>query len=161
MHKKISSRLAIEIIFLFAVLLGGYTLISSEIPEKDSVSKSAVIVKKNKTINVSDDSCKIRAYEGEVRIHGWYASNESGWLFVVSDEDIKNLPNYDETEEYKLKNKKIRLVDATPQMEKKLKLTSEKKPQTITITGYVSRCEGIPLASIKYKDGIFRKFLNM
>jgi hypothetical protein len=158
MHKKISSRLALEIILLLAIMVGGYTLIKYQQLNYLSMPTSITI---NSKPNVSNDSCKVHAYEGEAKIRGWYLNDGNEWLLVVSDEDMEKLPNYDGTEEYKLKNQKIKLIDATSQIENKLRLTSEKKPQSITITGYAMRCDGVPLASIDYKKGMFRKYMNI
>lgn len=161
MHKKISGRLAIEVILLLSILVGGYALIGSGMLDSNNGAKSSVSAKADKVADNVDNSCKAHAYEGEAKIRGWYVNDGNDWLLVVSDEDMQKLPNYDGTEEYKLKNKKIKLIDATSQIEKKLKLTSEKKPQVITITGYVMRCGGVPLASIEYKEGIFKKYMDI
>lgn len=160
MHKKISGRLAIEIIFLLAVLVGGVTIIKTNLLTFDSYNFSAAPVKKS----TQTEDCKIHAYKGEAEISGWYIELKEGeWLFAVSDKDIEKLPKYDGTEEYKTRNKQIKLVDVPSAVEKNLLKTSEKKPQTLTITGYATRCDGIPLAfaSLEYKDGIFKKYLNM
>lgn len=162
MHKKISGRLAIEIIFLLAVLVGGITIIKTDLLDFDSYNLSAVPAKKSASIE--KENCRIHAYKGEAKISGWYVESEKGeWLFAVSDKDMEKLPKYDGTEEYKTKNKQIKLVDVPSAVEKNLLKTSEKKPQTITITGYATRCDGMPLAfaSLEYKDGIFKKYLGM
>jgi hypothetical protein len=166
MHKKISSRLAIEIIALLAILVGGYALIGSGIFGEGEISNIGTIspmpTKNSREVAVkNNNSCKTHFYKGEAEISGWYVNTDDEWFLVVSDVDIEKLPKYDGTEEYKLKNKKIKLVDVTSQIEKKLKLTSEKKPATITITGYMTRCEGVPLASLEYKENIFKKYLNI
>jgi hypothetical protein len=161
MHKKISGRLAIEIVLFLSILVGGYALIGSRIFEDQNYTSYVALSGKNVKPSVTvSSSCKTHAYKGEAKVHGWYVSSGNEWLLNVSDEDIKNLPNYDGTDEFKTKNKQIKLVDVTPAVEKKLKSTSEKNPQVFTITGYVSRCESVPLASLDYKDGIFKKFLN-
>jgi len=161
MHRKISGRLAIEVILLLSILVGGYALIGSGMLDSNSGVKNSAPTKAGKVADTADNSCKTHAYEGEAKIRGWYVNDGNDWLLVVSDEDMGKLPNYDGTEEYRLKNKKIKLVDVTSQIEKKLKLTSEKKPQTVTITGYVIRCGGVPLASIEYKEGIFKKYMDI
>jgi hypothetical protein len=159
MHKQISSRLAIEIIFLLALIVGWVTVIKSDMP--DAVYLGGKTVANDKYTAKINTPCKIHAYRGETKIHGWYVNSGSDWLLVISDEDIQNLPNYDGTETFKTKNKTIKLVDVTPAMEKKLIKTSEKNPQIIKITGFATRCKGVPLASIEYKDGIFRPYLNI
>jgi hypothetical protein len=161
MHNKISGRLALEIIFLLSFLVGSYAIIGSGILwPSDNVQNVPSIKAENKAI-ASDNSCRTHAFEGEAKIHGWYVNEENDWILVISDEDMKNLPNYDGSEEYKLKNKRIKLVDADSSIEKKLRATSEKKPMTIKITGYAIPCDGIPLATIDYKEGIFKKFMNI
>jgi len=162
MHKKISSRLAIGVVALVAILFGMAILVKSGFFEKNydfNVNNTPLAKEdKNKEEKIS---CKDRYYKGEAEINGWYLDSEEGWLLVVSDDDMEKLPRFDGTEEYKAKNKKIRLVDATSQVEKKLKATSEKKPTKITITGFASKCNGVPLASLEYKEGIFEKYPNM
>lgn len=159
MHREISSRLALEIILLLAILVGGYTII-----KRKSLNEIYIAPAVNKSSNIlntaSNEQCKTHIYEGGAAIHGWYVNSGNDLLIVVADEDIKSLPNYDGTQEYIAKNKQIKLVDLTPALEKKLKQTSENKPQLITITGYAIRCNDIPLASISYKDGVFNKYLN-
>lgn len=167
MHEKISSRLAIGIIAVLTALFGGCILIKSGIFEQnnDLYINNAPIAKVGK-IEEADSAnkenlCKTHSYRGEVEISGWYSDSEDGWLLVVSDDDIEKLPRFDGTEEYKEKNKKIKLVDATSQIEKKIKTTSEEKPVKVKITGFVARCDDVPLASLEYKDGIFKKYLSM
>jgi len=160
MHKKISSRLAIEIVLFFSILVGGYTLLSSGTFEQQNAGNIVVTGKKVAAPAGVANACKTHAYKGEAKVRGWYVNSGGEWFLAISDEDMKNLPNYDGTEEFRIKNKQMKLVDITPALEKKLKSTSEKNPQIVTITGYVSRCEGVPLASLEYKDGIFKKYLN-
>ncbi|HRZ95782.1 MAG TPA: hypothetical protein P5262_04450 [Candidatus Moranbacteria bacterium] len=162
MHKKISGRLAIEIIILLAVLVGGMTIIKTSLLNFGSYGTSISIAPVEKITQAED--CTVHAYKGKAEISGWYVKSEEGeWLFAVSDGDMEKLPKYDGTEEYKTKNKQLKLIDVPSSIEKTLKKTSEKKPQTITITGYATRCEGIPLAfaSLEYQDGIFKKYLNI
>jgi hypothetical protein len=161
MHKKISSRLAVEIVLLLSILVGGYTLIFSGVFEEQTYTNNVALTGKNiKAPAAASDLCTAHVYEGAAEVRGWYIGSGDEWLLAISDEDLKKLPNYDGTEEFKLKNKQVKLVDAAPAVEKKLKSTSEKKPQAITITGYASRCQSVPLVSLKYKDGIFEQFLD-
>jgi hypothetical protein len=160
MHREIPSRLALEIILLLAILTGGYTIIEYQF-FINTATAPLVARNSSKADMNADRSCKTRVYQGEAKIRGWYVKSGNDWLLAVAGEDMKNLPKYDGTEEYTIKNKQIKLVDITPAVEKKLKQTSEAKPQLITITGYAARCSEVPLASIRYKDGIFRKYLNL
>lgn len=161
MQRQISSRLAVEIILFLAILVGWFAITKSDSAENFcTMEKNAAIPVKIKT----KDSCKIHAYKGKATIRGWLTTSSDGeQVFVVSDEDLKSLPEYKETEEYKTKNKQIKLVDMTSALKKKLQKTSEQKPQTVTITGFATRCKGTPLslASIEYENGIFRKYLDM
>lgn len=161
MHRKISSRLALEIILLLAVLVGGFAIIKTSLIKMENYNYASPVSSKKAK---KSEQCRAHAYQGEVKISGWYMKAENDeWVFAVLDDDIAKLPRYDGTEEYKTKNKHIKLVDVTPAMEKNLEKTSEKKPQTITITGYATRCEGTPLAfaSLKYKDGVFKEYLGL
>ena len=160
MHRKISSRLALEIILLLAVLVAGLAIIKTSVFDSENNTTGFFFTKRSEK-KQKNDSCKKHVYMGEAKIKGWYTEIDGEWLFVISDEDLKKLPKYDDTEEYKEKNKQIKLIDVTPEIEKALVKTSEKKPQTITIKGYATRCEGAPsaFASLEYKEGIFREYL--
>lgn len=161
MHRKISSRLALEIILFLAVLVGGFAIVKTSLIKMENYNYASTASSKKAK---ESEQCRVHAYQGEAKISGWYVKSENDeWVFAVSDDDMAKLPKYDGTEEYKTKNRHIKLVDVTPAMEKTLEKTSEKKPQAITITGYATRCEGIPLAfaSLEYKDGIFREYLNL
>jgi hypothetical protein len=92
-------------------------------------------------IETNSQKCQPRAFAGEAKIKGWY----------VADEDLPKLP---------VNENKIQVIDITPDMEKKLKKSTENKPEEITITGFAVPCNDVALASISYKDGIFRPFLK-
>lgn len=96
--------------------------------------------------------CKPRAFAGEANIRGWYTNDGSQKLVQIAKEDLSKLPDEN-------KSDKIRIVDANPDIEKKLEKSTEKKPGEITITGFADLCNGVVLASINYKDGIFRQYM--
>ena len=157
MKKKIPSSIAILIILAIAIVLGasfwtiGKKLETTKMASNPKFSKSA------------EPACAAHAYSGEAKVRGWFADDKKSGkerIFQIIEEDIKLLPKYDGTDEFRKQNSQFKLVDVDLKAEKTLKNASEKKPATVTITGYMQPCDGMRLASLNYKDGIFRNYLN-
>lgn len=146
MNKKIPTAAGF-IIVLIAATAFLIIFLNSYWSYKDAAT--TVIADQTKSKNGSD--CKPRAFAGEANIRGWYANDDSQKLIQIAKEDLPKLPVY--------KNDKIKVVDATPGIEKKLKNSTEKNPGEITITGFADLCNGVALASISYKDGIFHSYM--
>ena len=103
--------------------------------------------------------CETKIYQTEAQISVWYEDVDGEKFLRVADEDLIMLPNYRKTEEFKKKYSLLKLVDADKKLKKKLNNASEKKPKSIIIHGYATRCIGYPLVSLDYKEGIFDYFL--
>jgi len=157
MNKKISTSFAFIVILLVSVLVLFMYWMSIE--KNKSGSK---IIQFNRA-SKGQKKCSIHAYQGESKIRVWKDkeySDENGIACRVAEQDLKELPKYDGTENFKSKNSIVKLVQMTPAIEDKLKNSSEKNPVKIIIKGFATRCDGISLASVEYKDGIFRNYLD-
>lgn len=100
-----------------------------------------------------EDTCSGPQYEGSATIRGWYSYEENyvekEWLFRVVDEDVKKLPLQNITAKYSWFNTKLSVVDASSELEDKLKRATKENPVSITIKGYSAYCEGNPSVSLK------------
>jgi len=147
MNKKIPTAAGFVIVLIAATAFL-IIFLNSYGSYKDAAT--SVIVEQAKPKDGSD--CKPRAFTGEANIKGWYTNDGSQKLIQIAKEDLPKLPVD--------KNDKIKIVDASPDVEKKLEKSTEKKPGEITITGFADPCNGVSLASINYKDGIFRPYMS-
>jgi hypothetical protein len=157
MKKRIPTGIGLAIIFfLAAVVLFAWKNLYQSIAEIENDSiQTQIFMTKNK-------ECKPRAFTGEAKIKGWYVTEDSEKLFQVAKENIGQLPVTNGDPQYGEKDSKLKLVDITPEMEKKLVKSSEENPQSITIKGYALPCEGNrAFASLDYKDGIFKSLLGL
>jgi hypothetical protein len=147
MNKKIPTAAGFVIILIASAIFLSIFLYSYE-----SYKDSAALVTADPGKTKSESNCQPKAYAGEASIKGWYTNDGSQKLIQVAKEDLSKLPLAD--------NDKIKIVDASPNVEKNLKNSTEKKPGQITITGFANMCNGVALASINYKDGIFRSYFK-
>ena len=139
MNKKISSLLAISIIVVFSLFVGLFAWFFG----KDINISTA-------PINASE-KCKVRAYKGGTNIRVWQVENNGKTSLKVKEEDTAKLP---------VKNSNIlQLIDPTPEIQKELSSSSENTPVEIRISGFADKCSEVFLASLEYKDGIFRPYL--
>jgi hypothetical protein len=106
-------------------------------------------------------TCETKVYQIEAEIHVWYEDVDGEKFLRVVDEDLPKLPNYKDVAVFKAKYANLKLVDADKKLKRRLANATPKKPKTITIHGYATRCVSFPLASINYYDGIFDKFLAL
>jgi hypothetical protein len=166
-NQKIATGFGTAIIIIIAITVGTFVwLYEKDRPIDTGVPAANVSpVKKQKapvppTDEVADwqlvsgdpkDTCTTPTYNGQVQIHGWYSWEEAyvekEWVLRISPEDAKNLPLYDEFSSHKEFNQKLKLTDASKELEDKLKSASWEKPETITIRNYKLYCEGAPLVS--------------
>lgn len=142
MNKQIPSLAAFVI-----VLLAGAVFLVIFLKSYNSYEEVAVPVMQ-KTEKSAE--CKPRAFSGETTIKAWPTDEQEDTLQIAKD-DVSKLP---------LEKDKIKLVDASSSVEKKIRNSSENKPAELTITGFMSLCDGTTLASLNYKDGIFRPYLK-
>jgi len=182
MNRTINSKLAIAIIIFAAVAAGTFCLTITEseysvvqeaqnstarygnnIARKASVSdkeNSALAPAEWKLITGSpEDICSIPVYEGSARVMGWYVydygySKKKEWLLRIADEDISKLPLFESNRSKKDFHLKVMLVDASLELEKRLKSASPENPVEIQISRYLAYCEGVSVASIKTAENI-------
>lgn len=163
MNKKIASELAIGIILMAAIVIGGIFWMSEKKRAMDDskLSQSSILLKKQpapKGTKLTEAPCESHYYEGESEVRGWIVSSDKNdgenIIVQIKDEDIKNLPvkNVDV-----LKNFTVRLVDPTPQIKKNLIIATEEKPAKITIKGYAETCQHPPLVSLQKATVAFKK----
>lgn len=100
-----------------------------------------------------DDTCTSPTYEGSVNVKGWYEMAEDytgkGWMLAIADADVNKLPMYFYGED-KTRNANhfVKIKDATPELEQRLKNASKEKPEIIILKGYTVYCEGAPRVSV-------------
>jgi hypothetical protein len=92
-----------------------------------------------------------RVFEGEAEIRVWQTETDGETVLKIADEDTTLLPQKEC--DY------LNLVDLDPELEAKLSKSSEKNPVKIKITGFAKKCSGNFIASVNYKNGIFKPFL--
>ncbi len=148
MHRQVSTNLSISLIAIFALIVAVYSIaktysLNSAVADQDS---SLVRVEKKST------ACKNHAFAGPSTISVWHSEEKDRNIINVKKDNTGRLP-VDNIE-------KIKLVDATPEIEGKLMSSSEEKPIELDISGFAILCDGTALASLSYKDGIFRPFMT-
>lgn len=156
MNKKISSRLALFIILGLAIF---FMLTFWIMGEKNNARKyyTAPVISIGKNIP-QQQKCLIKAYANKsAKIKIWMDGNKN---IHVANESLNILPDYSNTAEFKKENSIIKIVDISSQTEKELAASSSAKPSEVTITGFARTCKGYALASLNYKDGIFKNYLN-
>ncbi|HLN19119.1 MAG TPA: hypothetical protein VK255_03040 [Patescibacteria group bacterium] len=129
------------------LLLAGGVFLTIFLKSYDSYKNAAIPVLQKAE---KEAACKPRAFSGEANIKGWYVDNQQK-IVQIDKQDQSKLP---------LEGDKIKIIDTNQGVEKKLKNSSKDKPEEITITGFLSLCNGTNLASINYKDGIFRPYIQ-
>jgi hypothetical protein len=144
MNKKVSSHLAVIIILVIAAAVGAYAWVKSNSINAESGPATQVTVAKNQT-----DACKAHAYEGKADVWVWQAGKG---ILEVASSDLAKLPTD--------KNTEFQLADMTPDLQKKLAASSESDPVTVTVTGFMTRCNNQTAVAVQnYKDGVFKPFL--
>lgn len=148
-------------VFFLAVFASAFFVFSPIFDEQvlgvDSIGKAFVDASKN---NAEDGRpCETKIYQTEAQINVWYEEVDGEKFLRVADDDLIMLPNYHSSEEFKKKYSRLKLVDADKKLKNKLKNATERKPKSIIIHGYATRCIGFPLVSIVYEDGVFDRFL--
>lgn len=153
----IPSHIALTIVVILAsiavitILVGNYQL---------NQLNSANVKDKPIPVKIAED-CSIKAFAGEAQIHVWPVAQESKDIVAIKDEDISQLPPFIGKSDIKEKNLKVKIIDLTPELATTLASATEDSPAAIKIQGYLSRCEDkIALASLEYKDKIFRSHLD-
>lgn len=106
-----------------------------------------------------DDACTNPIYEGNVSVKGWYEMAGylgKEWMLAIADADVNKLPAYfyngDKTKNV---NHFVKLKDATPELEQRLKNASKEKPEIIILRGYDTYCEGAPNVSVGLGSQVF------
>jgi hypothetical protein len=128
MNKKIASELAIGIILIVAIVIGGIFWLQG---------------KEQKVSSPSNNACKSHYYEGESGVNAWAVSSDQdsggGIIVRIAKEDAQKLPikNADG-------NLTLRLIDPTDAVQSSLNSATEKKPAAITLKGYAEICEKKP-----------------
>lgn len=147
-HISTKAGLIIITVIFVAFIIVEYVVYKSATAEQANLSSNIAIS--------NGKSCKPKAFAGAAQVKGWYIKESAEKVVRVADEDLSKLPSNGGN----VKNK-IQIIDLNPEIEKKLQGSSEENPQTLTITGFAVPCNGsAALASISYKDGIFRPYLK-
>lgn len=145
MNKKISSRLAIFFIIFLAVFVTVYTWVN--VNDFDPEAQNEM----TRDVSPSSGLCKARAFKGMAKIKVWQTVKNDRVVLAVSSDDTEKLPLKSASD--------FQLIDPTPEVEKKLSKSSQDEPVELKISGFASLCNGMYLASLEYKDGIFKPYI--
>lgn len=151
MNKPISSRLAISLIAVVTLIFCAYLLIDNKTSQYPTYASDASTFKALKVKKTPKKTCQVHAYQGEAKIKTWQIKKDGKTVLKVAENDVTKMPSNKITA--------FKLVDSDSGLEKKLSTASEKNPIELTLTGMAIPCSGVPLACLKYKDGIFRPYL--
>lgn len=128
--------------------------------EKTGGNEDALL---EKAEGAGQNACKVRKFDGEAAIRGWYADEqeEDGGNVSISvpGDYLKALPaplveNTQAAEEDEIT---LELVDAPTELVESLKAASSDKPHEFTIKGFAFSCDGEYLSSIKPASEAFKK----
>jgi len=146
-NRKISGLSALFIIVVLAAALSSYSLIKSrdinfdEMP--DNLNGSYKKIAKN--------ACHVRAFQGSAEVDVWQTVENDRMVLKIDPKDAVKLP---------LKEAQgFQIIDPTPALQEELADSSESAPVRVKISGFADLCEGIYLASLDYKDGIFKPYI--
>jgi len=158
MNKKISTQLALVIVFTLAIFFGFTFWIMNKGNNTQQSNVSSVVPDEKITQQPQPEKCQIKAYASKsAKVKLWMDENKS---IHIADESLSMLPNYSDTKEFKNENAIVKIIDISSQVEKKLTASSAAKPAEVDITGYAKTCKGFALACLNYKDGIFGDYLD-
>ncbi|MDO9231270.1 MAG: DUF333 domain-containing protein [bacterium] len=105
----------------------------------------------------SPAKCDLIIAEGISNIEGWYVYDtsyvEKEWILYISSKSQKELPFYKKETQDQLK---VKIIDASEEIKEDLKKVNKGNPQKITIQGWESYCEGIPIVSIEKASEVFK-----
>ncbi len=150
-HIALAIVVVLASIATIAILVGNYQL---------SQLDSTTIMDNPIPVKIAKD-CNVKAFAGQAQIHVWPVAEESKDIVAIKDEDINQLPPFVGKTDIEEKNLKVKIIDLTPELATTLSSATQDNPATIKIQGYLSRCEDkIALASLEYKDKIFRTHLD-
>ena len=175
MKKNIASELAVGIVLLVAILVGGiflmqqkkweledqYSLQTIQMANKDITSTkigSYLADRKNQQQGEISMSCKPHYYEGEAQVHGWLASGsylDSQLNVQIKNEDIEKLPTT-RADSLNAHFAAI-LIDPTDQVRNDLKNASQGNPAMITVHGFARICQDSPEVSLSQASIAFKK----
>lgn len=150
MNKKISITFAIAVIVLIA---GTLTFIFLNIAKDLGLNADVKCTYCKGGKEIEKPVCSKHAFDGEIKINGWYVDEGESWVLQISNDDLKKLPaGY--------RDSKVILADGSDSLVAKLKKSSEKSPTEITIKGFYSGCDGIPMVSVAPGEEVFKKYLT-
>ncbi|GEM_PF-1608482 len=153
MHRVVSTPISIAIISALAIFVATEMIVKSQ-EVTFSGDNQAVITQalaKNKTAAATAADCKVRAFQGEAKISAWKIMKNNKLMVQVAAADVVKLPSHDVDN--------FELIDATPEIAKKLAASSKENPVEIALSGFATKCDGTALACMTYTDGIFKSYL--
>lgn len=169
MKKNLPSQLAIGIIILITILIGGIFMMLGEKKNIEEIYNVENGHKKGyvtKQIKVSRDenrkgneaeNCKKRFFDGEAKIRVWIVNEEAdGDLKIkVQSQDIELLPST--RIDVESADFVAMLVDPSPELKDKLKEASEENPMPLDVRGYAVTCDNLPLLSTEQASKSFKQ----
>lgn len=153
--KKINTTLAVAIILLLGIVMGGLIFWGSKkevqmIQQTEAQAndlKQTVLqnnASKDKTGMAKNEkiACAERAFEGQAEIRGWYVDEaEDGAVLInVQLEDLKALPVFADMKEEELKNSIFKIVNGSTEFAENFKKASGEKPFRFAIKSFTYKC---------------------
>jgi|GEM_PF-1683087 len=138
---------------MISIIAIGLTYLFLSIGNEVEISENTKVAVSNlKTPN----ECKEHVYDGKEIIKVWQVDeSDTNLLVQVDPSDIDKLPEPEHINDIERNDFKIGIIDADQNLVKKLENSSAQKPVTITISGYKSFCEKLPLASLQSGEKAF------
>lgn len=177
--RKLNSAAAIAFVAVLSLVIGTLVFLNSKKDERlaSEISAETLTVNANngtsqnavdKPVEIgsvetgaTSGNCEVHKYDGEAKIHGWYASGQEnqngGVLVAVSKEDLEKLPINIAVLGDRKDNFVIKVVDAQNGLLANIEKATKEKPLEFTIKGYMATCEEPHLSSIEPASVAFKK----
>ncbi|MFZ2226073.1 MAG: hypothetical protein WA064_02695 [Candidatus Moraniibacteriota bacterium] len=167
-----NQKTLISVLILLVAILGGTTVyfltaqksVAPVVLTPVPVSKTVPVTEKTNPVAQDETAdwklvsgnpkqdCSQLQYSGNVKVHGWYVWDtgyvEKEWMLKIADSDTGKFPKVFLNADVHTINSKVRLRDASPELEKELKSATKDNPKEITLKGYYLYCEGSPSVSV-------------
>lgn len=157
LNKKIASEIALGIIVLLALLIGGIFWMQGKNSVTENAQQATDNQKMQKQIDnignlklVSgniDDPCSRPVFQGNVKISGWmvdaFPNGQKTSTFITSYPDEHILPFADKkNKEGILVNSYLKISNLLPEIEKELQQADRDNPKKIMVQNYIGNCGG-------------------
>lgn len=156
-NPKISKKLTLMMALIATSIVSILIWLDGEQKKFASVDQSQYTIEKagNDSEIEAANACQAHYYEGEAEVKGWLIGADGENLVVqVIPADFEKLPKASNI----TSNDKVKLVDASVDVQKILKTSTSDNPVSITIRGCATVCDStMPLVSLAPATKAFKK----